>query len=202
MRLPVEQYNELDPEMITSLGGNRFRLQVPRLAILSVWVQPAVEIVVMQEEAPPRVVLRAEGCRLDGSAQVKKMELDRRFELHFSTVLTWGCAPPPPAAAGSAGSRPGGSNGSLAAVAAANVVHADLQLEVLTEIIPPFTSLPRSLLEHVVNTLLRGLMRSLLPLFVKRLAEDYQRWAASPEYRARRAAGGAGAPPTAAGPFK
>ena len=33
MRLPVEQYHELDPTMIRPLGGRRFALTVPRIHV-------------------------------------------------------------------------------------------------------------------------------------------------------------------------
>lgn len=33
MKLPTEQYNELDPSMIESLGGSRFLLRVPRVSV-------------------------------------------------------------------------------------------------------------------------------------------------------------------------
>ena len=33
MRLPTEQYHELDPAMISSLGGSAFLLRVPRVSV-------------------------------------------------------------------------------------------------------------------------------------------------------------------------
>lgn len=35
MLLPTDQYNELDPQMIKSLGGSTFLLKVPRLTVRS-----------------------------------------------------------------------------------------------------------------------------------------------------------------------
>lgn len=38
------------------------------------------------------------------------------------------------------------------------------------------------------NGVMRGLVNSLLPLFVRQLSADYARWSVDPEYRAVRAA--------------
>ena len=35
---------QLDPEMIKSLGGNRYSLAVPRTSLFNVWVEPIVEV--------------------------------------------------------------------------------------------------------------------------------------------------------------
>ena len=174
MRLPPEQYDELDPKMIKSLGGNRFRLNVPRVALFNVWVQPTVDICVRQAEHPAQVVLEAERCELEGSDLLRRMRLNDRFTLNFTTALTW--TPGGAAAAAGAGAPAPGS------------IQGDLQLAVLTEVIPPFDLLPRSVLEGTCNAVLRGLMRTLLPLFLRNLAKDYEFWASSEEYRARRAA--------------
>jgi hypothetical protein len=37
MRLPPDQYDELDPGMIQALGGSQFLLKVPRLAVSTDW---------------------------------------------------------------------------------------------------------------------------------------------------------------------
>lgn len=82
MRLPVEQYYELQPEMIKPLGGNQFALAVPRvnvsaglnvccvllahiahlfshvLQIFSVWVEPLCQIEVTSSENPDVVTLK------------------------------------------------------------------------------------------------------------------------------------------------
>lgn len=172
MQLPAEQYDALDPTLIQPLGGNRFRLQVPRLALFNVWVQPTVDVAVTNATGPPpRVLLQGERCKLDGSPLVQRMHLDQRFELHFQTQLTWtsgseGPSTPSPRGKGS--------------------ITADLDVEVFTEVIPPFDLLPRSVLEGTCNAVLRTLIGTLLPVFLGRLSADYERWANSPAYRAQR----------------
>jgi hypothetical protein len=178
MALPPEAYHQLDASLIRPLGGPRFLLKVPRLAFLGVWVEPEVEVnVTIHRES---VVLRSSGCRLGGSELVQRTRLDDRFEMAFTTVLTWQSAP-----------------GTAARIA------GDLELAVLAEVVPPFTLLPRAGLEGACNAVLKGLTRWLLPLFMRKLAADYERWALDPEYRARRApdehqqqlhSGGGGAP--------
>ena len=62
-----------------------------------------------------------------------------------------------------------------------------LQLDVWSEVIPPFNMMPREVLQGSCNVVMRGLVGSLLPLFVRRLAEDYKKWATDPQYRRERA---------------
>ncbi|KIY96683.1 hypothetical protein MNEG_11280 [Monoraphidium neglectum] len=61
-------------------------------------------------------------------------------------------------------------------------------IEVFCEVIPPFHLMPRSSLEAACNAVLGGLVRSLLPIFMRQLAADYKRWAADEGYRRERAA--------------
>ena len=42
-RFPAHS-QQLDPDMIKSLGGNRYSLAVPRTSLFSVWVEPIVEV--------------------------------------------------------------------------------------------------------------------------------------------------------------
>lgn len=68
-------------------------------------------------------------------------------------------------------------------------IFADLDLNVWCEVIPPFNLLPREgVLEPTVNAVLGTLVNGLLPVFVRKLGADYERWAQDEGYRARRAA--------------
>lgn len=55
------------------------------------------------------------------------------------------------------------------------------------QVVPPFQLLPREVLVGTCNGVLRGLVSSLLPLFMRQLSADYERWAQDPAYRAERA---------------
>jgi len=169
MRLPIEQYSHLDSSMIEPLGGNTFRLIVPRISMFNLWVQPSVDILVtllVTHGTQPRVILTGTKCHLTGSELVQRMHLEERFALHFVTQLVWS---PSPLAAGGLGSITG-----------------HLETNVLTEIIPPFHVLPRSVMQGTCNGVLRGLIRSLLPLFMRKLGQDYDRWATDASYRRAR----------------
>ncbi|GFR48847.1 hypothetical protein Agub_g10801, partial [Astrephomene gubernaculifera] len=71
-------------------------------------------------------------------------------------------------------------------------IRASSQLEVWSEVVSPFHLLPREVLAATCNGVLRGLVASLLPLFVRMLAQDYEKWAQDPAYRAERAARSSG----------
>lgn len=165
MRLPPSHYSALDPDLIESLGGEKFRLRVPRLKLFSLWIEPTVDIVVSSADTQnPRVLLTSESCHIIGSDLIQRMQLDKRFILNFSTELTWKTAP----------------NGQIT---------GNLELEVATEVIPPFQVLPRSVLEGTCNAVLRRLMKTLLPKFMQLLADDYTKWATDPSYRLGAGAG-------------
>ncbi|GIL79803.1 hypothetical protein Vretimale_12422 [Volvox reticuliferus] len=199
MMLPVEQYFVLDPKQISHLGGNRFVLTVPRINLFNLWLEAVVEVSVTtypgSNGAGPRVVLQAENCRISGSQAVESLRLDQRFAMHFVTELTWSAtpvaAPVPAATAAAATAAVGPAPIAAAAVSTSGVMNGEIRasskLDVWSEVVPPFHLLPRDVLVATCNGVLRGLMSSLLPLFVRMLAQDYQRWAKDPEYRAERA---------------
>jgi hypothetical protein len=180
MTLPVEQYAALDAQLICPLGDGRFRLDVPRLELFGAWVQPVVTVAAAARPAvnggPPAVELRAESCALRGSPFLA----DLRFTLDFTTVLTW-----------RGGGVGAGGAGGGAAPAAQGAIHGDLAVDVAAEVVAPFSALPRGALEAGCNVALRALTARLLPVFVRRLAADYERWAADPAYRRQRAAAAA-----------
>ena len=189
MRLPVEQYVELDSNLITMVEGNVFRIRVPRLSFFHVWIQPTVDVAVeLVDEAQraPRVVLQARRCRLDGSQWVKDTNLDKRFRLKWLTELTWSKEELDVADDGrSLSSKPSvydrrrfGDRSRLEAV---------LWLEIETEVVSPFTVVPRDVLVSTCNIVLKACMRTLLPAFIKELGKDYRRWSEDGAYRRQRA---------------
>ena len=88
MTLPVEQYFVLDPSRVERLEGSCFRCRVPRLAFLSVWLEPEVDVEVSIGAAEVR--MRSTGTRLRGSDFVASSGINERFDMAWSTVLTWG----------------------------------------------------------------------------------------------------------------
>ncbi|KAL4430382.1 hypothetical protein ABPG77_002188 [Micractinium sp. CCAP 211/92] len=204
MRLPTEQYNELDPSLILPLGKGAFLLKVPRVQLFDVWLEPEVTVHVRQQEGPFGLVFEAQECRLKGSELLQRLGLDKRFVLHFRTAVSWQPRP----SAGSRGHYGGGSRAAAAVAAAAAAptplsnggsvrqgqISAEAEVVVWTEVVGPFQAIPRPMLQATGNAVLEALTRALLPVFMRKLADDYQRWASSPQYRARRAAAAAHAP--------
>ncbi len=106
--------------------------------------------------------------------------------MRFTTILTW--------------DSPASSSTSTTAIPVAlqpqqqraptrGTIFADLDLHVWCEVIPPFNLLPRQgVLEPTANTVLGTLVNGLLPVFVRKLGADYERWAMDDGYRDRRAA--------------
>jgi hypothetical protein len=156
---------------------------VPRLPLLSVWVEPRADVVLSHEAAHPRAVLAARACSLNGSDLVRRLRLAERFALDFGMQLDSG----PDEEGGGAAALAGGPGG---AGAAPTLLRGALQIGVAAEVVPPFGLLPRPALETACNGVLRASIAALLPRFLGRLAEDYERWAAVEEHRAWLAAAG------------
>ncbi|KAI7843187.1 hypothetical protein COHA_003170 [Chlorella ohadii] len=204
MRLPVEQYNELDPSMIQSLGGSSFMLKVPRVSLFNVWVEPEV-VVDVRQDGPLNLIFESGEARLRGSELLQQLKLDERFVLYFHTKLTWHS---PAASSGSSGSNGNGSgaaaingcasgsvNGSSSSGGGSGApgqgsISAQAEVQVWSEVVGPFQAIPRGILQGTGNAVMGALMNALLPIFLRKLADDYVRWAGDPAYRARRAAPG------------
>lgn len=179
MQLPVEQYYELDPAMIRPLGSNRFALQVPRVHLFNVWVEPLVEVQVQQAADKQSVVIEALNCSLTGSPMIQNLELDKRFFLSFSTTLTWNSpARGTPSSNGSTAPQP----------PVQGQMTGNTKLDVWSEVVPPFQLMPRFMLEGTSNAVMGALVSNLLPRFMERLTNDYIRWANDASYRASRQA--------------
>ena len=161
MQLPLEQYFVLDPNQIKFIEANRFLLTVPRQTFFSLWLEPEVEISVVN--LGQKIVLQAERCRIKGSDLVENMQLDSRFALRFVTELTWQ------------------SDGQV------GYIDAKLNSSVWCEVIPPFNLMPREILVSSCNVVMNALVGSLLPMFCSRLAKDYDKWATNAQYRMTRA---------------
>jgi hypothetical protein len=168
MKLPPEQYSALEPTLISHLEKNRFRLRVPKLKLYGLWVAPVVDIVATQLDNPAKVVLTSENCILQGSQWVRKVGLNDFLTVRFRTELSWT------------------SSRTITEKVSKGSITGIVFLEVMTHVIPPFNLIPRPVLEGTVNAILRGLIRTMLPFFLHRLAADYQRWATDAEYRAFR----------------
>jgi len=152
MRLPVEQYSMLNESLITRNPNDpdKFILQVPPLSILSVWIQPSVEVSV--ETLEDRVELKAANCHIDGSNTIIKMGLDKRFEFEAISTMQWK------------------SDGNLAEVTMSG------SLNVWCEKLPPFNLMPTAILQSASNAVLRAAIITIQRIFMKNLIKDYEIW--------------------------
>lgn len=172
----------------------------PPLQIFNLWIEPVVQVSVRTESN--RVVLEADNCRIRGCEAVERLKLDERFCMRFVTKLTWR-VDAPAAAAGSSG-QPEQATSSVSSSSLAGMfsrssssqvaqlpegeIVGDAKLDVWSETLPPFNLMPRAMMESTCNAVMRGLVSSLLPLFMRQLAADYGKWATDEAYRAERAA--------------
>lgn len=181
--------------MIHSMGGSTFLLKVPRVQLFDVWVEPEVVVRVQLQAGGAGLIFESGECRLKGSDLLQRLGLDKRFVLGFHTVLTWqpntaaAAAPDagPATTAGAASSNGNGGGGVVVAGGSAGEISAEAEVQVWSEVVGPFKIIPRALLEATGNTVLNALMKTLLPVFLRKLGDDYQKWSTSPEYRTRRA---------------
>lgn len=168
IRLPAEEYTSdvLAGGQIVQLKGNLFRLSVPKITFFDVWLEPVIDVIVKtpSANAPSRVQLTAVACTITGSDLIERMNLNRRFVMSMETQLT----------------LKEGLTGTSADLKAGG------QLDVWCEVIPPFNLLPRSLLASTCNAVMRTVMKTMLSMFITRLAADYQRWATDEGYREER----------------
>lgn len=165
----------------------------------------------------PSVLLKAENARIRGSELIENLKLDQRFVLQFQTELTWSTDTSGGSGSSLSSGNDSSLGGSLdgfgsssnsyavpvvssaasssAAVVPAGklkpvgkgVINGTARLDVWSEVVQPFNIMPRQALQGTCNLVLRGLVGSLLPLFVRKLSEDYMKWAQDPAYRAERA---------------
>lgn len=166
MRLPVEQYSVLDPKLITMLGEDRFQLKVPRIDVMNIWIEPMATVKVTQPENPPRVNLKTETCEINGSKELKDLHLDGRFYMVFEAELQW-----------ENGTPANGGRGKMI---------ANSSIDVWCEVEPPFNLMPKEILESTCNVAMDGLMKTLLPIFMSNLSNDYRQWGTSESYRIER----------------
>lgn len=181
MRLPVEQYYVLDSELIKFVGGNRFELHVPKINLMNVWLDAVAVIVVQQGSNPPSVNLKTESCRIQGSDVVDSLQLDKRFSLQFEATLTWRNGGRPALTRLNSSNQ---HNGALArGPLAGGGIFGDTRVDVWCEVVPPFSFMPREILEGSCNLGLQALTQALLPLFLSKLRDDYRMWGRDEAYR-------------------
>jgi len=165
MKLPVEQYAVLEASEIQRLGPNLFELKGPRMEFFNIWVEPRLRVTVTQdlgdEDTLPSVTLSSDTAEVDGSDFVRS--LNSKFNIGWTTKLTWKAAP--------------GSKGEIS---------GDAKLNLDTEVIAPFSLMPRPAFNASVQAVLDSMLPPVLGIFMSRLGQDYTKWASDSDYRAAR----------------
>eukprot|EP00884_Botryococcus_braunii_P019690 jgi/Botrbrau1/6404/Bobra.49_1s0021.1 len=143
-----------------------------------------------QELENDQVLISSTRCQIRGSDLVERLQLNKRFCMSFTNKLTWTSAPVA-STQGPLVSLGATSNGTEAAAASAlpaaappsesgklrpgskdasgGAIHGDSKLEVWVEVLGPFRIFPREFLQATANAVLAGLMRTLLPIFTRKL---------------------------------
>ena len=88
MQLPTDQYVLIplpNNAKLEKKSDNLFSLRVPELQIFNVWLRP--HVVSSVDVTPEGVIIEAVECRLDGSPEVQRLDLNSKFELSVKVVL-------------------------------------------------------------------------------------------------------------------
>lgn len=168
MQLPTDQYVLIplpNNAKLKKASNGLFTLLVPELQIFNVWLRP--HILSSVDVTPSGVLIEAVECRLDGSPEVQRLDLNSKFELSVKVILE-GVQDP-------RGLR--------------SVITCRSEISVWVD--PPQIfrlMFPQLLMVETGNAVVRSTLRLLQTTFLKGLASDYNRWASDDKYRAQRAA--------------
>lgn len=134
-----------------------------------------------------RVHILTEECSMNVSQLISSLNLEGRWHMIFESVLTWdnNCTKADKQLRGldrALVQTNGSSSGELY-----GMMHGRSRVDVWCELAEGFSFMPLDLLQNGCNLALDTLMHSLLPIFMKQLSEDYQKWATDKAYRDERA---------------
>ena len=88
MQLPTDQYVLIplpNNAKLEKMSDNIFSLKVPELQIFNVWLRP--HVVSRVDVTPDGVIIEAIECRLDGSSEVQRLDLNSKFELFVKVII-------------------------------------------------------------------------------------------------------------------
>jgi hypothetical protein len=156
---------------ISSLDQSHIELVIPRIQLFDVWLQPKAQAEL--RTFPEKIVFasRTENCRLEGSHHVQQFKLEERFNLCVNMQFTWSNI--------SSGTGTSGGEGNPST----STIFAEGNMELEVDIPPPFSFIPRLVLQSTANTALSASFSLILTSFVNRLAQDYSAWAQNPQLR-------------------
>lgn len=133
------------------VGDDVYRCYLPKVTLLNFEVAPIVDLFVAASDVDCRVEMRQ--CMFEGSQAVE--DQNERFSASLKNHLTWHDTPE-----------------------GDQVLNLETELSVSLEVYTvPFTMLPLSAVEVPGNAIMQAMLDRLIPLFLKYLFMDYQRWA-------------------------
>lgn len=150
---------------ISTVDANRIELVIPRITLFDVWLQPRALAELSSFNERIEFTSTTESCVLDGSQHVKDFKLDERFNLDVRMVFTWKNK----AAGGSADAA--GPSSSF--THAHDKIYATGNITIEVDIPPPFSFIPKPVLESTANTALAASIAIILNEFVTQLSRDY-----------------------------
>ena len=166
MKLPVEQYALIKMPLGATLtkvkDSDEFKLEVPNVKFFHLECKPTCYCTVSKSTDDNKVTISSQKCILSGSPIVDS--LNAHYKFNVVTQFTW------------ADFKTGKSIISNSKI----LVYVD----------PPliFKAFPKSVLESTGNFVMQGALNWVERMFIKSLAEDYEKWATDKAYREKRAA--------------
>lgn len=143
---------------ISTVDAKTIELVIPRLSLFDVWLQPKAKCKLDTFNEKITFTSSTDSCILDGSSHVKDFKLDERFDLNVLMIFTWTNTPE------------GGPRKKI-------IAEGDIQISV--DIPPPFSFIPKPVLDTTANAAIGTAISVILTAFVSKLSEDYQRWSAA-----------------------
>ncbi|KAL9179472.1 hypothetical protein ACHAXT_008762 [Thalassiosira profunda] len=119
-------------------------------------------------------------CILRGSKFIETSQLNDRFDFSVTTTLTWEDAL-------QSISGDGDIEGLQLEECTGCSITADTSIDVDVDVPPPFSRIPKRILERTGNAAMRLSLRYIQANFVNNLAADYAKWATDSAYRKYRA---------------
>lgn len=167
MQLPTDQYVLIplpNNAKLEKQSEHLFSLLVPELQLFNVWLRP--HVVSRVEVTLDGVIIEAVECRLDGSPEVQRLDLNSKFELSVKVII----------------------QGTQDPRGLRNVMTARSEITVWVDPPPIFRLMfPKPLMVATGSAVVRSTLRLLQSTFLQGLASDYNRWAMDAAYRDERA---------------
>lgn len=140
----------LGAELILTPGTSNFKMVVPKMSVFDVWVLPIAYTTISQ--SPGVVSMEATDCEITGSSHVEQLKLNDLFNIKALVAFK--------------------ASGTVATPTVTSEATFSLNIDVP----PPFSFLPKPLLEGTGNAALSPIVSVLMNSFITSLVEDHKKW--------------------------